>query len=64
MTGTTDPRVGAGIDALPGWQHAFCREVRQLVHVAGPQVTETIKRTDHPYFVLVVLPARGDPARG
>jgi hypothetical protein len=23
------PRVGAGIDALPGWQHAFCREVRQ-----------------------------------
>lgn len=30
MTGTTGARVGAGIDALPGWQHAFCREVRQL----------------------------------
>jgi hypothetical protein len=30
MTDTTGPRVGAGIDALPGWQHAFCREVRQL----------------------------------
>ena len=52
MTDTTDPRVGAGIDALPRWQHAFCREVRQLVHAADPQVTETIKRTSRPCFVL------------
>jgi hypothetical protein len=26
--------------------------VRELVHAADPQVTETIKRTDRPYFVL------------
>lgn len=48
MTDTTGPRVGAGIDTLPGWQHAFCREVRQLVHAADPQVTETIERTNPP----------------
>ena len=48
MTETTGPRVGAGIDALPGWQHAFCREVRQLVHAADPRVTETIERTNPP----------------
>jgi hypothetical protein len=48
MTDTTDPRV----DALPGWQQAFCREVRQLVHAADSQVTETIKRTNRPCFLL------------
>jgi hypothetical protein len=53
MTDTTDPRVDACIDALPGWQQAFCREVRQLVHAADSQVTETIKRTDHPYVVVL-----------
>ena len=48
----TDPRVDAYIDALPGWQQAICREVRDLVHAADPEVTETIKRTRQPYFVL------------
>jgi hypothetical protein len=48
MTDTTDPRVNARIDALPGWQQAFRREVRQLVHAADSQVTETIKRTEPP----------------
>ena len=52
MTYVTDPRVDAYIDALPGWQQAICREVRDLVHAADPEVTETIKRTDRPYFVL------------
>ena len=52
MTGTTDPRVDAYIDSLPGWQQAICREVRDLVHGADPEVTETIKRTRQPYFVL------------
>jgi hypothetical protein len=49
---TVDPRVDAYIDALPGWQQAICREVRDLVHAADPGVTETIKRTRQPYFVL------------
>ena len=47
-----DPRVDAYIDALPGWQQAICRQVRDLVHAADPEVAETIKRTRQPYFVL------------
>ena len=52
MTWTADPRVDAYIDALPDWQQAICRQVRELVHAADPEVTETIKRTRQPYFVL------------
>jgi hypothetical protein len=48
----TDPRIDAYIDALPEWQRAICRQVRDLVHGADPEVVETIKRTDRPYFVL------------
>jgi hypothetical protein len=47
-----DPRVDAYIDRLPEWQQRICRTVRALVHAADPEVTETIKRTDRPYFVL------------
>ena len=52
MAYATDPRVDAYIDALPDWQQAICREVRDLVHAADPEVAETIKRTIRPYFVL------------
>ena len=52
MTYTADPRVDAYIDALSPWQQAICREVRDLVHAADPAVTETIKRTVQPYFVM------------
>ena len=52
MSYVTDPRVDAYIDRLPNWQQAICREVRDLVHAADEEVTETIKRTDRPYFVL------------
>jgi hypothetical protein len=52
MSYAADPRVDAYIDALPTWQQAICREVRDLVHAADPDVTETIKYTDRPYFVL------------
>ncbi len=51
VTYPADPRVDSYIDALPGWQQAICREVRDLVHAADREVTETIKRTDRPYFV-------------
>ena len=47
-----DPRVDEYIDALPGWQQAVCREVRELVHSADPEVEETVKRRVQPYFVL------------
>ena len=52
MKFASDPRVDAYIDALPDWQQAVCRKVRALVHAADPEVVETIKRTDRPYFVL------------
>jgi hypothetical protein len=52
VTYTADPRVDSYIDALPDWQKAICREVRDLVHAADPEVGETIKYTDRPYFVL------------
>jgi hypothetical protein len=52
MTYAADERVDAYIDALPGWQQAICRQVRDLVHAADPQVSETIKRSRQPYFVL------------
>jgi hypothetical protein len=47
-----DPRVDQYIDALPPWQRAVCRQVRDLAHAADPEVEETIKRTVQPYFVL------------
>ena len=47
-----DPRVDEYIDGLPEWQQAVCREVRELVHAADPDVEETIKRRVQPYFVL------------
>ena len=52
MDYAADPRVDAYIDALPEWQQAVCRRVRDLVHAADPEVTETIKRTRQPYFEL------------
>ena len=52
MDYTADPRVDAYIDALPEWQEEVCREVRELVHAADPEVAETIKRTRQPYFEL------------
>src|SRR5215468_4260414 len=52
MTYAKDPRVDAYIDGLPGWQQAISHQVRDLVHAADEEVTETIKRTRQPYFEL------------
>ncbi|WP_426997195.1 DUF1801 domain-containing protein [Pseudarthrobacter sp. N5] len=52
MRYAVDPRVDDYIDALPDWQQAICRELRDLAHAADAEVVETIKRTDRPYFVL------------
>jgi hypothetical protein len=52
MAYAQDPRVDAYIDALPEWQQAICREVRDLVHAADEEIAETIKFTNRPYFVL------------
>jgi hypothetical protein len=47
-----DPRIDAYIDALPAWQRSVCRQVRELVHAADPEIAETVKRKGQPYFVL------------
>jgi len=52
MTYRADPRVDTYIDRLPAWQRKVCSEVRDLVHSVDPEVTETIKRSTRPYFVL------------
>jgi hypothetical protein len=52
MTYKTDPRVDDYIGGLPEWQQAICREVRELVHAADPEVAETVKFKVRPYFVL------------
>ncbi len=48
----TDLRVDQYISTLPDWQQDICRRVRDLVHAADHDVTETIKRTNRPYFTL------------
>jgi hypothetical protein len=48
VTDATGLCVDACIDALPGWQRGFCREVLQLVRAADSQVTETIMRINRP----------------
>jgi hypothetical protein len=52
MTYRKDPRVDAYINKLPAWQQRICRDVRDLVHSVDADVTETIKRSTQPYFVL------------
>jgi hypothetical protein len=47
-----DSRVDAYIDSLPIWQQPLAMKVREIVHGADPEVTETIKRSVRPYFVL------------
>jgi hypothetical protein len=37
---------------LPSWQQQICRQVRDVVHGADPEVEETIKRRVQGYFVL------------
>jgi hypothetical protein len=52
MTYAADPRVDSYINGLAAWQQAICREVRALVRAADPEVEETVKRRDRPYFTL------------
>jgi hypothetical protein len=47
-----DARIDQYINRLPQWQKEICSAVRRLVHAADPEVEETIKRTDRPFFVL------------
>ena len=52
IMGTRNPQVDAFVNHLPGWQQEVCAKVRALIHEAEPEIQETIKRGDRPYFVL------------
>ena len=52
MSTARDRRVDDYIDVLPDWQRAICNQVRELIHAVDPEISETIKRTVQPYFVL------------
>jgi hypothetical protein len=47
-----DPRGDAYIAGLSEWQQEICARLRDLIHRVDPEMSETIKRTDRPYFVL------------
>ena len=47
-----DPRADDYIDRLPAWQRDLCLELRELVLGLDAEMTETIKRSVQPYYVL------------
>jgi len=47
-----DPRVDDYIKRLEEWQRNICNQVRDLIHEADPDIIETVKFTNRPYFVL------------
>jgi hypothetical protein len=52
MAHSKNQQVDVFIGGLPDWQKTICTRVRQLIHEAEPDIEETIKRGDRPYFVL------------
>lgn len=46
------PGVDSYIDRLLPWQQDICRNVREIIWAADPEIEETIKRSVQPYFVL------------
>jgi hypothetical protein len=48
----THPGVDAYIAGLPRWQQDVCRQLRQVIRSADPDIEETVKRSVQPYFVL------------
>ena len=52
MADTRDSRVDDYLRPLPDWQQEIFEQVREILHEADPELTETIKRTVQPYFVL------------
>ena len=52
MADRRDSRVDDYLRPLPEWQQEIFEQVREILHEADPELTETIKRTVQPYFVL------------
>jgi len=50
--GARDPRVDDYLQRLPDWQRETLQQVREVLHRTDAEMTETIKRSVQPYFVL------------
>ncbi len=48
----TIPAVDSYINTLPQWQQALCKRMRDLIHLAEPDIVEEIKFKNRPYFTL------------
>ncbi len=49
---TKDNRIDGYINSLPAWQSNICKQLREIIHEADMDITETIKFTNRPYFIL------------
>jgi hypothetical protein len=49
---TAIPEIDSYISSLPNWQQAVCKQVRDLIHQAEPDIVEVIKFKNRPYFTL------------
>lgn len=47
-----DAQVDNYIQSLTDWQQDICHFVRELIHEAEPEIVETIKFSNRPYFTL------------
>ena len=47
-----DPGIDGYIDTLPSWQQEICQKIRKLIHLAEPEIIESIKRKNRPYFTM------------
>lgn len=47
-----DPRIDDFLARCPAWQKEIFVRARRLIHEAEPEIKETVKRTDWPFFVL------------
>jgi hypothetical protein len=48
----TNDLVDAYINSLPQWQQIMCKQVRELIHEAEPNIVEEIKFKNRPYFTF------------
>jgi hypothetical protein len=48
----TNDLIDAYINSLPQWQQIMCKQVRELIHEAEPNIVEEIKFKNRPYFTF------------
>lgn len=47
-----DSRIDDYIQTMPVWQQEISQKIRKLIHEAVPEIIETIKRKNRPYFTM------------